>query len=62
MIKRYDEMTQVDALKHKYRDGKIPLISYETNRTENVYDALFISSDNSQYLFFFTDEDGYVMI
>lgn len=62
MMKRYAEMTQAEALKKKYRDGKISLINYETNRTEKVYDALFISSDNSQYLFFLTDEDGYVMM
>ncbi|CAF5028058.1 unnamed protein product, partial [Rotaria sp. Silwood1] len=35
MIKRYDEMTEVEALKNKYKDGRVPFVNYETN--ENGY-------------------------
>ena len=31
MIKGYDDMTETDALKRKYRDGRVPFVNYETN-------------------------------
>jgi len=35
MIKRYNEMTEEEALTKKYRDGRVPFVNYETN--ENRY-------------------------
>jgi hypothetical protein len=35
MIKRYDEMTEEEALTKKYRNGRVPYTNYETN--ENGY-------------------------
>jgi hypothetical protein len=34
MIKRRDELTEEEPHKQKYRDGKVPLINYETNKNE----------------------------
>lgn len=37
MIKRRTEITDVEALKRKYRDGLVPVANYETNKNEYVY-------------------------
>jgi hypothetical protein len=42
MIKRHDEITKVEALERKYRDGKVPMINYKTNKNEYMCVALLL--------------------
>jgi hypothetical protein len=42
MIKRHDEITKVEALERKYRDGKMPMINYKTNKNEYMCVALLL--------------------
>ncbi|CAF1118318.1 unnamed protein product [Rotaria sordida] len=34
MMKELDEITETEALQKKYRNGRVPIINYETNRNE----------------------------
>jgi hypothetical protein len=46
MMKRHDEMTEADALKNKYRRGRVPFANHETNKNEYVYVISFSPSNN----------------
>jgi hypothetical protein len=41
MMKRLDEMTEADALKNKYREGRVPSVNRKTNNKEYVYATSF---------------------
>ncbi|CAF4320711.1 unnamed protein product, partial [Rotaria sordida] len=34
MMKELDEQTETEALQKKYRNGRVPIINYETNKNE----------------------------
>lgn len=36
MMKRRSEMTEVEALKNKYRDGLVPILNPRTNKNDYV--------------------------
>jgi hypothetical protein len=46
MMKRHDEMTEADALKNKYRRGRVAFANHETNKNEYVYVISFSPSNN----------------
>lgn len=48
-MRRRDEMTQAEALKHKYRSGRVPFTNPETNNRQYMYVFSFSPYRNFQY-------------
>lgn len=59
MMKRREEMAEIDALRHKYRSGRIPFFNYQKNKNEYAYVTSFSSFNKCEYSFLI-EMHGYV--
>ena len=57
MMKRRGEITEEEASKKKYKDGRIQVVNYEANTTEYVY-AIF--SHSQSFLLFLFYRNGWL--